>query len=242
MSRVARGIYRRQSGRLLVAWMQGGKFCRRLLPLGTTVTQAKEFRKIKLGEAASGRAPVPGSLRYEDLVKGYQGTRPKPLKLNLALATFFGGTQAAEITTERVREYEKERLAAGLTRSSVNAELAALRRMFNLAVEARPAVGRRGARDQDPDAAERGAGVAGFIVQPRHGLPLTDRQREAAVAVGPADLDGRLDDQLALRRAQSTRTYPGTWPRSRWRAWLGQACTDSRRPSRAPQRASASPR
>ncbi len=40
------------------------------------------------------------------------------------------------ITTARIRQYEADRLAAGVTRSTVNAELAALRRAFKLALEA----------------------------------------------------------------------------------------------------------
>ena len=50
--KVAKGIYRR-GRRLLVCWMQGGKFCRKLLDERATLTDAQQFRKVKLGEAAA---------------------------------------------------------------------------------------------------------------------------------------------------------------------------------------------
>src|SRR5262249_17046516 len=48
----------------------------------------------------------------------------------------FGLDRALDITTERVAAYTKARLADGMKPASVNRELAALRRMFSLAVRA----------------------------------------------------------------------------------------------------------
>jgi len=60
------------------------------------------------------------------------------LELSLAhLEEFFRSCRALSITTDRVTAYERERLEAGAARSTVNAELAALRRAFALAVKAR---------------------------------------------------------------------------------------------------------
>jgi integrase len=63
---------------------------------------------------------------------------PRTLEGNLAnLEAFFGDCRALAITSDRVTTYERERLDAGAARASVNKELAALRRAFNLAVKAR---------------------------------------------------------------------------------------------------------
>jgi integrase len=60
------------------------------------------------------------------------------LEISIAhLADYFGACRALSITTDRITGYERERLESGASRSTVNAELAALRRAFNLAVKAR---------------------------------------------------------------------------------------------------------
>jgi len=53
------------------------------------------------------------------------------------LEAFFGACRALAITSDRITTYERERLDAGAARATVNKELAALRRAFNLAVKAR---------------------------------------------------------------------------------------------------------
>lgn len=53
------------------------------------------------------------------------------------LEAFFGACRALAITSDRVTAYEEERLASGAARATVNKELAALRRAFNLAIKAR---------------------------------------------------------------------------------------------------------
>lgn len=57
-----------------------------------------------------------------------------PVKLR-HLDAHFGGWLARRITTKEVREYERARLDSGAARATVNDELSALRRMFNLARE-----------------------------------------------------------------------------------------------------------
>ncbi len=53
------------------------------------------------------------------------------------LREFFAGWRATSITTSDVRTFAEKRLRAGFANGSVNRELSALRRMFNLAVEAK---------------------------------------------------------------------------------------------------------
>lgn len=50
------------------------------------------------------------------------------------LSKFFGGWRAAEITTDKVRKYIGHRLDQGASNATINRELAALKRMFNLAI------------------------------------------------------------------------------------------------------------
>jgi hypothetical protein len=52
------------------------------------------------------------------------------------LEAFFGASRAFSITSDRVTAYERQRLEAGAARATVNQELAALRRAFNLAIKA----------------------------------------------------------------------------------------------------------
>src|SRR5690348_14644200 len=56
-------------------------------------------------------------------------------RIQHALRETFGLDRALDITAERIDEYGKARRNAGLKPASVNRELAALRRMFTLAVQ-----------------------------------------------------------------------------------------------------------
>src|SRR5690348_8642226 len=133
-TKLARGIYRRASGRILVAWRQDKRFCRHLLPRGATLTDAKKYRLQRLGEAASGAlAALPGRFTYADLL-ALLGPRSRTTK---ALREAWPATMPAkELTADRIRTFERDRLAAGKARSTVNFDLAALRHAFNLALEA----------------------------------------------------------------------------------------------------------
>src|SRR4030095_14276438 len=49
----------------------------------------------------------------------------------------FGGLRAVSLTADRIAAYAKQRLEEGYARASVNRELAVVRRMFALAIQAR---------------------------------------------------------------------------------------------------------
>ncbi len=79
----------------------------------------------------------------QDLLNEYQANHRKSLiwlmrRINLHLMPFFGGFRAVDVTTERVRAYVIQRQQAGASNGSINRELAALKRMFNLAFEMTP--------------------------------------------------------------------------------------------------------
>ncbi len=79
----------------------------------------------------------------QDLLNEYQTNNRKSLvwlkrRINLHLMPFFGGFRAVDVTTERVRAYIIHRQQEGASNGSINRELAALKRMFNLASEMTP--------------------------------------------------------------------------------------------------------
>jgi site-specific recombinase XerD len=54
------------------------------------------------------------------------------------LQRFFGGMRAVDITTDKVRTYIGERQHQVVSNAEINRELAALKRMFNLALQQTP--------------------------------------------------------------------------------------------------------
>jgi integrase len=97
------------------------------------------------GEIASGRyCPDADRVTFEDLAQiieadyRLQGRRSMPrLQLSLHnLREHFGGERAVQITADRLTTYANARRAEDAALASISAELAALRRAFNLAVRA----------------------------------------------------------------------------------------------------------
>src|SRR5713101_8140193 len=79
----------------------------------------------------------------QDLLNEYQTNNRKSFiwlkrRINLHLMPLFGGFRAVDVTTERVRAYIIHRQQEGASNGSINRELAALKRMFNLASEMTP--------------------------------------------------------------------------------------------------------
>jgi|SRR5581483_2784965 len=107
--------------------------------------EARQLLKKRIGEAATGR--FAGSredrITFEDLAAGllsdYQINRRRSLsaaRLSIShLRRFFGVHHAVDITTNRVRAYAAMRQGEGAANASINRGLAALKRMFSLAVQ-----------------------------------------------------------------------------------------------------------
>jgi integrase len=79
----------------------------------------------------------------QDLLNDYRANNRKSLvwakrRIERHLASFFGRARAIEITTERIRAYTIRRRDQGASNGSINRELAALKRMFNLAAKMTP--------------------------------------------------------------------------------------------------------
>jgi integrase len=85
-------------------------------------------------------------VKFEDLAQGFvndyriNGKRSldKPERSVRHLQHFFGSMRAVDITTDKVRAYISDRLDDGVANGEINRELAALKRMFNLALQQTP--------------------------------------------------------------------------------------------------------
>lgn len=107
---------------------------------------ARDFLKQREGDVAHGRRIIPRveRVRFEDLAQDYEndyqvnGRRSLTrAQRNVAhLMQFFRGYRAVHITTATVRAYTAKRQEAGAANGTINRELTALRRMFNLALQA----------------------------------------------------------------------------------------------------------
>jgi integrase len=106
---------------------------------------AKKLLKKRIGEVAQGRHVGASQERMtfnglaQALLADYQinGRRSvRSARLSIShLRKFFGFDGAVDITTDRIKAYAAERQAAHAANASINRELAALKRMFSLAVQ-----------------------------------------------------------------------------------------------------------
>jgi integrase len=113
---------------------------RRTESTGTTKrSEAERLLRERLAQKARGENPDADRLTFDDMLqlllddRVVKGRRSAVTLKHLKAA--FAKKRARQITGMVVTRYERERLDAGAARSSVNHDLAMLRRMFNLAVE-----------------------------------------------------------------------------------------------------------
>lgn len=96
-------------------------------------------RKI-LGQLVPGASHITFESMAEDLENDYIVNGKRSLdrvKLSIEhLKAFFAGSRAASITTDRIKIYIRERQADHAANATINRDLSALRRMFNLAIQA----------------------------------------------------------------------------------------------------------
>src|SRR5215510_1651336 len=106
---------------------------------------AKKLLKKRLGEIALGRFAGPRAEKVllselaEDLltdyrIRGRRNVENVKSKVDHLLASF-GHDRVKTITTDRIKAYVAKRQAAGAAAAQINRELAALKRMFNLAAQ-----------------------------------------------------------------------------------------------------------
>ena len=149
----------------------------------TTEKAAIRLLKKRLGEMGRGKLIGPSEERvtFEDLVTDLKRDysinhkrSAKTLGYQLKhLCKSFALMRAVDITTDRIRAHALERQATGAKNATINRELAALRRMFSLAVQA----GRLSARPHVPMLEENNARQGfldhGSFLALREALPKT---------------------------------------------------------------------
>ena len=106
---------------------------------------AERLLKKREGEIALGKTPgvYLDRIRFEDLASGFladyeinsRSTLDKAKRVTKRLKESFEGARASRINTTRIKEYVQKRLSEGAANATINRELAALKRMFNLARE-----------------------------------------------------------------------------------------------------------
>jgi integrase len=109
-------------------------------------SDAINLLKKRLGEIGRGRliGPKEERVTFEDmaadLLRDYEANGKRSLrsaKLSVShLREYFGRDRALDITADRVRAYTQGRQGEKASNASINRELAALKRMFSLAVQA----------------------------------------------------------------------------------------------------------
>jgi Phage integrase, N-terminal SAM-like domain len=99
----------------------------------------KREGEISTGEILGLKAErVPFEELAQDFLNEYQTNNRKffmwvKRRIDLHLMPFFAALRAVHITTDRVRAYVVKRQREGASNGSINRELAALKRVFNLA-------------------------------------------------------------------------------------------------------------
>ena len=131
---------------LWIKYYQNGRAVRE--STGTTKeTVARRMLRAREGDVEHGIPITPKSGRVtfeeasQDLIHDYQINGKRSLehtkrRLKRHLAPFFAGKRMASISTPDIRAFIVARQAAGAANGEINRELSALKRMFNLAMQA----------------------------------------------------------------------------------------------------------
>jgi integrase len=111
-----------------------------------SMSQARKLLKKRLGEIGSGKlvGPIEERVTFEelagDLVRDYTVNKRKAVKIIeypiKHLRKSFGLSRAFDLTTDRINAHIERRQQEGAKNATINRELAALKRMFSLAVQA----------------------------------------------------------------------------------------------------------
>ncbi len=108
--------------------------------------EAKQILKVKEGRVAEGKPPLPRAdkIRFEELAEDYLTDYRVNGKRSLTRAEYnveglklsFAGWRAVDINTADVKAHIARRQADGCANGTINRELAGLKRMFRLALQA----------------------------------------------------------------------------------------------------------
>ena len=139
-----------QAGRSKFLWIEYYKDGRQFLESTRSEGEdyAKRLLKLREDEIAQGKPPAVlyDRIRFdellEDLITDYKINKRKNLYiLDLIVARLkkeFGGLKATQINTTRISAFVEKRLKEGRANATINRELAAMKRAFNLAAQCTP--------------------------------------------------------------------------------------------------------
>ncbi len=109
---------------------------------------AKHLLKLREGEISTGKMPgiVFDKITFDEIMDDYltdyrvnrKRTLEKAKRCTRYLKEYFGGMRAPEITSTLIKKYIENRLVQGKSNATINRELAALKRAFNLAARCTP--------------------------------------------------------------------------------------------------------
>ena len=141
-------VYRRKDSPFLwIAYWRNGKQYQESAKT-TDWDEANDLLKVKEAEIVQGQVPsaLLKKVTFDELAKDFLtdytiNARKSLDRANLSvnrLREYFGGWKVHSISTPSIRQYIERRLGAGACPASINRELAALKRMFNLGNQCTP--------------------------------------------------------------------------------------------------------
>jgi excisionase family DNA binding protein len=133
--------------RWYVDYLTNGRRIREVVKDAQTRSEATLHLQLRVSEAfrnARGLEGSKGNVRFADFSETYikdyakankRSWRCDKSRLNVSLTPTFGAYHLRDITALQIEKYRTKRLESGISKSTVNRELALMKRMFNLAID-----------------------------------------------------------------------------------------------------------
>lgn len=133
--------------RWYVDYFTNGRRIREVVKDAQTRSEATLHLQMRVSEAfqnARGLEGSKGNVKFSEFAKTYLDDYAKSNKLSwrcdksrldVSLIPIFGVYRLKDITALQIEKYRAKRLEAGISKTTVNRELALLKRMFNLAID-----------------------------------------------------------------------------------------------------------